>query len=598
MKKLFLCGALCLLLLFVSHAMGQGHSSEIQISIDPDDQGWIQCAYDLNNDEYLVVWEDYRVDTQGDIYGQFVDGDGTLINSNFVICGTAGAQYWPRLDFEPETGRFLVVFEDYRVFGTTGSDFGEVRGIFVQRNGTNVDFPDAPTSEADHSFVIRGNLQSKIYAPSVAFNFTDFTYLVVWGDSRNNQNNPYIGYDVYGQRISMFGELLSPPTPADPLVNFPIFDNPDVYQSIPDVSYSHIINEWLVVCGTSEGEIRGQRVNNLGQLISMDGTTILTKQTNSATVNYGFLIGTGFYNGPDCLQARCAFNTEFSWSLLKNAAIDWCECEVIWKGNIEMMGDNDLYGQRIGFFEENQVIAAKYVDVLGDDTSPNLSRHTICDAPDWVGPADLAYGAYDNEFLVGWGDEREGRSDQDLYCQRLWVNSTTQDMIWLADDRVNTVASDVNIPVATTTNYEGSLLGVAHSLTQNEFFMAFTFEDISQSREGDVYGYRFFGTPTGVKETKGKIPTNFAVEKNYPNPFNPETKIHFAIPKVGRVSITIYDLIGRRIQSLIDENYPVGEHAVNWHGKDYSGNNVASGIYIYEVQFDEKVRHNKMTLIR
>ena len=81
-----------------------------------------------------------------------------------------------------------------------------------------------------------------------------------------------------------------------------------------------------------------------------------------------------------------------------------------------------------------------------------------------------------------------------------------------------------------------------------------------------------------------EIPKEFALSRNYPNPFNPSTKINFQVPKVTKVIIKIYDILGREIRILIDERKSTGTYQVTWDGRDDSGQQVASGLYIYRME--------------
>ncbi len=90
-----------------------------------------------------------------------------------------------------------------------------------------------------------------------------------------------------------------------------------------------------------------------------------------------------------------------------------------------------------------------------------------------------------------------------------------------------------------------------------------------------------------------KINTN-----NYPNPFNPDTNILFTLPYSGHIDITVFDLFGREILSLLSEVKKPGRHSVYWNGKNSSGKYVASGIYIYRIVFEGQVIINKMLRIK
>ena len=87
---------------------------------------------------------------------------------------------------------------------------------------------------------------------------------------------------------------------------------------------------------------------------------------------------------------------------------------------------------------------------------------------------------------------------------------------------------------------------------------------------------------TGVLAAAEAVPVpprRTALRQNVPNPFNPSTRIPFAISQAGRVTLTVYDVRGRRVATLVDRDLPAGEHHVDWQGKDGAGHDIASGVY-------------------
>ncbi len=89
---------------------------------------------------------------------------------------------------------------------------------------------------------------------------------------------------------------------------------------------------------------------------------------------------------------------------------------------------------------------------------------------------------------------------------------------------------------------------------------------------------------TAVEEETEVTPTNFVLEQNFPNPFNPTTQIKFALPVNSSVRITIYNLLGEAVQELINSDLNSGVHTVQWNSEDYSGKKVSSGIYFYKLK--------------
>ena len=95
------------------------------------------------------------------------------------------------------------------------------------------------------------------------------------------------------------------------------------------------------------------------------------------------------------------------------------------------------------------------------------------------------------------------------------------------------------------------------------------------------------------------IPTQFALHQNYPNPFNPSTQISFDIPESSElVSLNIYNILGKKVSTLLNNVVNPGKHKIEWNAKDNEGNPVASGIYFYELSSSSFTARKKMLLIR
>lgn len=93
-------------------------------------------------------------------------------------------------------------------------------------------------------------------------------------------------------------------------------------------------------------------------------------------------------------------------------------------------------------------------------------------------------------------------------------------------------------------------------------------------------------------------PRVFALEGNYPNPFNPQTSIRFSLPQAEQVQLEIYSIAGRRVTTLVNSTYEAGPHEVIWTGRDDSGQTVASGVYFYRLRAGEFSDVRKMTLMK
>jgi len=95
------------------------------------------------------------------------------------------------------------------------------------------------------------------------------------------------------------------------------------------------------------------------------------------------------------------------------------------------------------------------------------------------------------------------------------------------------------------------------------------------------------------------IPNQFALHQNYPNPFNPSTQISFDVPDGSEiVRLNIYNILGKKVNTLLNNVVNPGKHKIEWNAKDYEGNPVASGIYFYELSSSSFTARKKMLLIR
>ncbi len=97
----------------------------------------------------------------------------------------------------------------------------------------------------------------------------------------------------------------------------------------------------------------------------------------------------------------------------------------------------------------------------------------------------------------------------------------------------------------------------------------------------------------GVKQEVVLTPKEFSLSQNFPNPFNPSTKIDFALPKSERVKITIYNQLGQKIMQLADGNYTAGNHSIY-----FNGTNLATGVYFYRIVAGSFVQTKKMVLLK
>ncbi len=103
---------------------------------------------------------------------------------------------------------------------------------------------------------------------------------------------------------------------------------------------------------------------------------------------------------------------------------------------------------------------------------------------------------------------------------------------------------------------------------------------------------------TAVEPISEEIPSSFELKQNYPNPFNPTTTIRFDLAKNADVTLEVYDIVGRRVATLVNQQLAPGSYSVEWNAMDEAGQRVASGVYFYTLRTSDYVETKQMVLIK
>jgi len=129
--------------------------------------------------------------------------------------------------------------------------------------------------------------------------------------------------------------------------------------------------------------------------------------------------------------------------------------------------------------------------------------------------------------------------------------------------------------------------------------------DIIITKYSEKFPYPFkiiAGTPEFVSSTlndiKNNLPEKFILSQNYPNPFNPTTRIQFAVPKPAKVTLTVYNIMGQEVATLVQERKEIGYYEIIWNGRDDYGKPVSTGVYIYRLFTDKHSQTRKMMLLK
>jgi len=234
-----------------------------------------------------------------------------------------------------------------------------------------------------------------------------------------------------------------------------------------------------------------------------------------------------------------------------------------------------------------------------------LNLHTSID--------ELITGSSTNPSVVS-GDKIDNLLNEDgtpttMTALANWIDDYTKILIY-SINRAKTYGDSL----------EGSLVEITYTLDDgavlpDDISLYFSLVNIPGTTAGDPPGTELLNVACGFpsednpavidinsslsSDDEGQmIPNAFALHQNYPNPFNPSTQISFDVPSSDFIILKIYNLLGQDIQTLMNKTLNPGTYTVEWNGDDLFKNEVASGVYFYELRGKSFVSRKKMLLIR
>ncbi|MCH8020155.1 choice-of-anchor D domain-containing protein [candidate division KSB1 bacterium] len=179
------------------------------------------------------------------------------------------------------------------------------------------------------------------------------------------------------------------------------------------------------------------------------------------------------------------------------------------------------------------------------------------------------------------------------------------EQVWQFDVNTNEAYADVRLsfdflgdfPANAEVHLIDEAVQSAHNLRANSVYSFKSGKDGAEKKLKLIVGSHQFATSQAGDI--GLVPEQFELLQNFPNPFNPETSIRYNLPEASRVSIVIYDLLGRRVRTLIDsQQKETGYFTARWNGLDDLGGQVATGVYIYQLKTSSKSISRKMILLK
>ncbi len=193
---------------------------------------------------------------------------------------------------------------------------------------------------------------------------------------------------------------------------------------------------------------------------------------------------------------------------------------------------------------------------------------------DGAGGVDICY--YDNRNYPSVGDSCETYMSHSPDGGNTWVDFPVSDHRWKVDGETGLQP------------YGGDYIGV--SVSNNRVF-PFWMDNKSGSMQ--AWTCAIDVNAIGITPVSNNVPANYSLEQNYPNPFNPATNIKFDVPKSGHVMLAVYDMLGNRVELIVNNELHAGSYTADFHA-----NNLASGVYFYRLEAGDFVQTKKMMLTK
>jgi hypothetical protein len=592
---------------------GNPKTSRVKVNSDNiSAEHWEPVIGADSNGNYLVAWGDDR--NEPSIFFQKFDSTGAMVGSNIKLSqdGVSGFKDNPALSVN-ENGDFDAVWSDHR---GTSYDIYYQKVVSGDISGSN--------------YKLNDDLEGAIQKEPAITEDLDKNFIIAWTDQRNGND------DIYIKKFTRFGDLVfserrvntsfspcaQPDLATDGSRNILVVwqdsrDGLNIYAQRYDPSGNPLDTNFKV--NSSSGTILH---NSPACAKAYDGKGVVVwSATQSGIKNIyaqrlsssGTLVDTSFKVNDD-LQSVDHLNPKVGMDSVGNFTVAWYD-----RRNLE----ERIYLQRY--------------NSSGDKVGSNLA--SFCDSLNPIQRKfDLAMNSKRN-MVLAWTQLDEDKFN--LYTQRysglgatLGNNFLVNDISGIPDAPSVSIDDDTFFAVVWT-DYragnsdiyyqvyyfnEGIPLG-ANSILITDLTNALNFDPDAALSPPNIYtawmdnripgsGFDIFASAIKYRQTKVEEelvtrPLSFELEQNYPNPFNPSTAIPFrggsleqGAGSTIRTTLIIYNILGEKIRTLVDDKRQPGNYKIIWDGKDEAGKEVASGIYFYRLKVGENSISKRMVLLR
>jgi aminopeptidase N len=341
-----------------------------------------------------------------------------------------------------------------------------------------------------------------------------------------------------------------------------IFLNPNHWNQLISVGHE-MAHQWfgdLITCGTWADVWLNESFAKFSEALILEYTQGITGYRNSISFDSNYYFSWGSYSEP-IYNASFIDNTP-PGEYLYDYAVRYCKGACVLHMLRNILGDSVFFNVLHSYATDTNFT---FKNAVTDDFTAKLNQVTGQDYTwfinEWV--KQPGHPVYQNTY-----------NSQDRGNNNWRVNFFGKQTLQYTTFHAMPIEIKVHF-----TNSTDTLLKVFNNSNNQLFTFDFNKQPDSLKFDPDNKIILKQGTTTiGIIKISEEIPIRFSLSQNYPNPFNPGSKIKFQIAKLGEVQLKIYDILGRKVATLVNEKLSPGTYEVEWDASDYS-----SGVYFYRL---------------
>jgi hypothetical protein len=520
-------------------------------AVDPATADIVQSAVSANGvaDRVILVWTMDLGTGPREVVGGVLDANASQGEILALLDDTEGFVRDPAVAYDENTGRWLAVWAQEAAPGAY-----EIYGRFME--------PDGSTSPAPIRISNTGLTDSDprfdALQPAVSSNDAG-TFLVAWAADDDASGVVDGQFGIYHRTIDARSGALGPVTTL-------ALPGTGLAALKPRLGYFRSTDQWIAIWDQdSDSNASSYAPYPAGNFVA--GSAAVRLASEPVRLGAGGAQGTGRRASQAVRNSAIAIDR-------KNQRLAFVYEETLGGAAAARRIGVEFYTSALGFLAG---VSLRDLDALGHGPSA------------YVRDPVITHSRISDSFVVAWRESLDAATGEG---QTLYVAETE-----LSAGIVTPPFTFVNQGPGGALPTEFGPPDLAGGWRSNGRTLAMWTSNASGSPTGYMQSWgQAFDLGAVTAAPPGLLPAEFAV-RVAPNPFNPRTSVQLALPIAGRARVDIYDVRGRLVRQLVDEDLPAGNHSRTWSGMDDRGQRVASGVYMVKVSHPGGEQVTKVALV-